>query len=119
MPLRMPARPTVSLARPQNPPLMLRPSVAVRSTSANVQASFCPSLQPNRAKAPTFFMISCSTFNPNPISAFDAQAQRGRAVHVGERPSLVLPITPAQPREGPDVLHDLLLDIQPEPNLGL
>ena len=44
---------------------MLRPSVAVRSTSENTQASFWPSLQPRRG-------------------------------------------------EGPDVLDDLLLDVQPK-----
>ena len=54
---------------------------------------------------------------PTPELAFDAQAQRGCAVHVGERPSLVLAIAPAQPREGPDVLDDLLLDVQPKPIL--
>src|SRR5881394_917495 len=49
-----------------------------------------------------------------PGFAFHTDAERCRAVHVGEGPALVLAIAPAEAGENPHVADNLLLNVQAE-----
>ena len=49
---------------------------------------------------------------PTPKLAFDAHSGSGGAIDVGKGPGLVISVTPSQASKHPDVLDNLLFDIQ-------